>query len=231
MMIRNDLVAGALTLALAPAATAGTVVDDFEGGTNAGGWYYNGGEVIETTGGNPGGWLHNDFIDNFAPIFNSAWNVPDFTGNFRSADVTGFSFDARLSGYSTSINMSILLRDTNGTPGFVDDDDYAYFAGPNIPPGDGTWVHYDFPIPSQDMSPVPAGWSGGWVGDLEHFRPGVDWNDVITSVDRVEIWFWHPAYFGIFTFWDAGLDNVSITSNGAVSVERSSWGAIKGLYR
>jgi len=230
-MFRTTLIAAALTLALVPAALADVVVDDFEGGTNLGGWYYNGGETLESSGGNPGWWLHNAFIDNFAPIFKSGWNVAGFTGDFRAMGVSNFSFDARLDGYSVPIEMSILLRDTNGTPGSVDDDDYAYYPGALLPPGDGTWVHYDYVIPSQDMSAVPPGWFGGWSGDLENFRPGVDWNDVITNVDRVEIWFWHPAYFGIFTIWDAGLDNITITSSGPVSVESSTWASIKGLYR
>jgi hypothetical protein len=228
-MFRALLIAGGLCLPVV--AIADTFVDDFEGGTNFGGWSYNPGDVLESTGGNPGWWLHNDYIDSFAPIFVSDWNVGFFTGDYRAMGVTQISFDARLLGYSVPIEMSILLRDTNGTPGDVDDDDYAYFPGALIPPGDGTWVHYDFVIPSQDVSPVPAGWFGGWVGDFENFRPGVDWNDVVTSVDRVEIWFWHPAYFGIFAIWDAGLDNIAITSDATVGVEPTAWGAIKSLYR
>lgn len=47
----------------------------------------------------------------------------------------------------------------------------------------------------------------------------------------IEIWFWHPAFFGIFTLWNAGLDNVAITSDITVSIDETSWGSIKGLYR
>ena len=47
---------------------------------------------------------------------------------------------------------------------------------------------------------------------LYHCRPGVDWNDVITSVDRVAISWLHPAMFAIFAQWDVGMDNISITT-------------------
>jgi hypothetical protein len=219
-----------LVLALPLAAAADTFVDDFEGGTNHGGWYYNGNEILESEGGNPGWWLHNPEVMNFAVIFKSEWYADEFTGNYREMGVTQFDFDARLLGYSIPIEMSILLRDTNGTPGDVDDDDYAYYPGDLIPEGDGTWTHYEFAIPSDDTSDVPDGWFGGWVGDAENFRPGVTWNDVITSVDRVEIWYWHPAYFGIFAIWDAGLDNVAITSFLTTANESSSWSSVKSLY-
>ena len=49
------------------------------------------------------------------------------------------------------------------------------------------------------------------MGDAENFRPGIDWNDVITNVDRVEFWWIHPAYFAIIQGWDVGVDNVSVT--------------------
>ena len=222
----------AVVVALPAAAAAGVVViDDFEGGTNFGGWYYNGAEILESSGGNPGWWLHNPQIDNFAPIFKSAWNVANFTGDYRALGIESLSFDARLNGYSVPIEMSILLRWTHGTPNDFDDDDYAYYPGALIPPGDGTWTHYHFDIPSQDVSAVPAGWFGGWSGDFENFRPGVDWNDVIQNVDRVEIWFWHPAFFGIFAQWDAGLDNITLTGDTPVSVEATTFGSVKALYR
>ena len=224
----------AFSLFLLPAvAGAGTqtFADDFEGGTNIGNWHYNPGDVLESSGGNPGWWLHNEFIDNFAVIFVSSYFAPQFTGDWRAINVTNFTFDARLFDYSVDMPMTLLLRNTHGTPNDFDDDDYAYYPGAQIPPNDGTWTHYDFAIPSQDTDPVPAGWVGGYSGDPENFRPGVDWNDIVTQVDRVEIWFWHPAFFGIFTLWNAGLDNVAITTDITVSVDETSWGAIKSLYR
>ena len=218
-----------LTVAVAAQAQS-TFVDDFEAGTNYGGWYYNGGEIIETDGGNPGGWLHNPTIDNFAVIFKSEWYVDEFTGDYIAMGVSNISWDARLDGYSIPIEMTILLRNTNGTPADIEDDDYAYFPGNLLPPGDGSWVNYSYDIPTVDGDETPAGWWGGYYGDGENFRPGVTYNDVIANVDRVEIWFWHPAYVGIFTQWNAGLDNISITSTPTVAVEQTTLSGVKALF-
>jgi hypothetical protein len=220
-----------MVLALVGAARADVFIDDFENGINLGGWSYNAGDIIETEGGNPGGWLHNPEMLTFGPIFNGDWNAPEFTGDFRALGVTEISWDARLDIYSIPIGMCILLRDGKGTPFIVDDDDYAYFVGPLIPPADGNWYNYVFPIPSDDTSDVPDGWYGGWVGDLEHFRPGVTWNDVIQNVERVELWFWHPAYYGIIVQWGGGIDNVAITKSGVVATEQATWSDVKALFR
>jgi hypothetical protein len=117
--------------------------------------------------------------------------------------------------------MTLILRDTHGTPGILDDD-FAYFVGPNVPLVGAGWKAFDFPVPSADTSALPAGWTGGYSGDPEHFRPGVDWNDVITSVDRVEISWLDPALFAIFQVWDIGLDNVAVHGSGAAVVRNGS---------
>ena len=200
------------------ASGGGSTTETFEGGTNAAGWsFIPGSDVIETSGGNPGAWLHNDQYDTFAPMLTTDDATPSaFVGDYRALGVTSISLDARTDANNfgaVGFEMSLLLRDTKGTVD-VNDDDYAYFVGPNVPlPGNG-WEHYDFAIPSSSTDPVPAGWSGGWVGDPENFRPGVDWNDVIQSVDRVEIWWLNPSFFAIFQQWDVGADNITITTGG-----------------
>jgi hypothetical protein len=188
--------------------------DTFEGGINNAGWAFAPWDVIESSGGNPGAWLHNDFLDTFAPIVASDWEIPNaFQGDFRATRVTGISVDAitiaRDFGNPVGYEFSIVLRDMQGTADF-DDDDYAYFVGSNVPLIGEGWVGMEFLIPSQSTDSVPAGWRGGWAGDGENFRPGVDWNDVITSVDRVEFWWINPANFAIFATWDVGIDNASI---------------------
>lgn len=130
-------------------------------------------------------------------------DVP-FVGDYRAAGVTHITLDARTDFAAFGAGgrqMSVLLRNTNGTP---NDDDYAYYAGPLVPQVGEGWKHFDFEIPSQSTDAVPAGWSGGWVGDGENFRPGVDWNDVIQNVDRVEIWWLHAAFIAIFHEWRVG---------------------------
>jgi hypothetical protein len=206
----------ALLLSSTRPATAQTTVETFEGGTNNAGWAFNpGADIIEPTGGNPGAWLHNPLLDTFAPILTSSFGVPsDFNGNLRAKGVISMGVDGRTDHADFGAggrNFSILLRNTRGTPGDFDDDDYAYFVGPLVPQVGEGWRSYNFAIPSQDTSAVPAGWSGGHAGDPENFRPGVTWNDVITNVDRVEFWWLHPAHFAIFQQWNVGVDNVSVT--------------------
>ena len=141
--------------------------------------------------------------------------------------MTLLAFDARTDdtdfGNGTGFSMSIVLRDTKGTPE-VNDDDYAYFVGPNVPLVGAGWNNYDFTIPSADTTAVPTGWKGGWVGDAENFRPGIDWNDVIQSVDRVEIWWIDPAFFAIFQGWDVGLDSIAFHAAGSAVVRNGLGG-------
>ncbi len=209
--VQNALVTCVAGLPLV--AAADTTTDTFERDHNIGGWTINGNPNIDATGGNPGSWLHNPLADTFYPIVRTN-GVSPFVGDFRAMGVTTIAFDAVLIdrdfGNPTGFPMSLLLRDTKNTPGDPSDDDYAYFVGPQVPLIGQGWVHYEFAVPSADRTPVPAGWSGGWAGDLENFRPGVDWNDVITNVDRVEIWWNHPAYFAAFAQWNVGMDNISI---------------------
>ncbi len=228
--------AAALLLTVGSHAAADTFVEDFEGGANQAGWaFISGGDIIETTGGNPGYWIHQPSYDTFAPILDCMWGNPTpFVGDYRAAGVTTIGIDARTDANdfgTAGFPFAILLRDTNGTPNNVDDDDYAYFVFDQCPMAGEGWVHYDFDIPSQLTDPVPAGWSGGYSGDPENFRPGVDWNDVIVSVDRVEFWWMHPAWMAIFQNWDVGADTISIVFEGGTAVQDGTWGSIKALYQ
>ena len=220
-----------LSLAACVLLSQGTVAsaqmatyDNFDTGLNKGGWNYNPGDVIESIGGSPGGYLHQPVADTFGPIFQSDNNR--LVGDWRAAGVDNLSFDGILHnmifGNGSGFEMSILLRDTKGTPG-VNDDDYAYFVGPNIPLKGAGWKSFDFNIPSQDTSAVPAGWWGGWSGDGTQFRPGVTWNDIITSVDKVEIHWLNPSFFAIFQQWDVGLDNIAVRGNG-LAITRNGLG-------
>ena len=216
--MRIPIATGLLALLLAGTASSANGNGDtttFEGGANPQGWSFNVTvpDVIETSGGNPGAWLHNSGIDSFAPILTTgATAAAPWIGDYRAQGITKISFDARTDAATFGAvgrNMSLLLRDTKGTP-LPDDDDYAYYVGPLVPqPGSG-WVHYEVPIPSASTAQAPRNWTGGWAGDPANFRPGVEWSDVITNVDRVEIWWIDPSFFAIFQTWNVGVDNLSI---------------------
>ncbi len=220
MRLALFLLLGSFLLFVPAVTSAETITEDFEDLINDAGWTFgNLSDRIERSGGNPGAWFYNPDLFTFAPILRTEYYGQDFTGDYREMGVTTISLDAKTLHIDWGVwdgEMSILLRDTNGTPGEVEDDDYAYYVGPPAPLPDEGWVHYDFEIPSASTDSVPPGWSGGWVGDLEHFRPGVDWNDVITSVDRLEIWWLNPSYFAIIQGWAAGADNIRITMDGLV---------------
>ena len=222
---------------LARAATA--VLDDFDAGLGT--WQAN---TTQTqighlpAGGNPGFWLHAPGVDTFGPILTNDPLVPsDFMGDLRADGVSLISLDARTDAMDfpfCGFPFALVLRDTQGTADPLDDD-YAYFWDPTgtvlIAPciGEG-WVHYDFDVPSQSTAPVPEGWSGGWSSDPESFRPGIDWNDVITSVDTVEVWWGAPPLVAIFQNWDVGVDNIAITRgvlfvDGFETGDTSAWSA------
>jgi len=190
-----------LALTALPALCA---VEDFEDGVADYGWAFGYADVIQATGGNPGQWLNNPSYDTFGPILATDYGAAEFTGNYREMGVTTISFDARIDHIDfgdVPIEMSVLLRDTNGTPGDVSDDDYAFYPGELIPTIGNGWVHYEFAIPSASTEDVPEGWKGGGL-EPGFFNEGVTWNDVIVSVDRLEIWYWNPEFFGAFQNWN-----------------------------
>ncbi len=215
--MQPSLLLGAILFLATPATLLAN--DDFEAGTNPSGWSFNvvPPDVIESSGGNPGRWLHNNMVDSFAPIVTNDANIDSaFNGDFRAAGVAEIRVDAITNAVSITAagrEFSLLLRDTKGTPDALDDD-YAYFVGSLVPQVGQGWVSYSFAIPSASTAAVPPGWSGGYAGDPENFRPGVDWNDVIQNVDRVEFWWLNPSFFAIFQQWDVGIDNVCIETVG-----------------
>lgn len=201
----------AALIAAAGTASADVFTDTFESGGSAGNWHFiRGFDSIEQSGGNPGRYLRQRTYDTFAPQAKA--DDGPFVGDYRAMGVTHLSVDAityhRDFGPPVGFEFSLLLRDTKGTD-TVDDDDYTYYVGDEVPlPGQG-WKSFLFEVPSH-QDDLPAGWRGGWVGDGENFRPGVTWGDVITSVDKVEFWWMNPAYFAAFAMWDIGLDNPAI---------------------
>jgi hypothetical protein len=213
----------ACLLACAP-ALADTFTETFDNGSNVGGWLYGGpGETIETTGGNPGAYLHSPSLDTFAPQPRTSGPDSVFTGDFQGRNVSVLGVDLITIAVDFSAAgrpLTLMLVSNAGTPGDANDDWAAYFLGPqNVPePGDG-WVSFSFPVPSQSPTP-PPGWQTIALGPNS---PPPDWNDLITDVDEVRFFYGDPTNFFIFQFWDVGLDNVTITAD-VVPVELLGFG-------
>lgn len=207
-----------ITLAVAGALFASTAsaqnVDTFDNGANPNGWWWNGfSPVMETTGGNPGGWYRDSFINDFIPALRSSTATGLWAGDYRANGITGIAFDAQtISGPSATQPMTIVLKDTKGTPSDPNDDDYAYYVDNSVvmPQAGAGWSHYEFSIPSQSTT-LPAGWaaaSGSWF--TPGFNPGYSWDMLIQNVDQVEMWMHDPTAFGIWLVWDCGVDNMEI---------------------
>lgn len=208
------LLTGLLTAGSASAQS----IDDFDTGANPNGWWWNGFvPSMETVGGNPGGWYRDSFINDFIPTLRSSTASGDWAGDYKATGVATIEFDARtLLGPSAMQPMTIVLKDTKGTP-LGSDDDYAYFVDTSVtmPAAGAGWTHYSFDIPSQETA-LPVGWAsanGDWFAP--GFNTGYKWSDLIGNVDQVEIWMNDPTAFGIWLVWDVGVDNMEITVAGS----------------
>lgn len=191
-----------LALALVAPAWAVVYVDEFTDGANPTGWAWNGfAGVVETTGGNPGGYVHdNEFFS--MPVVRSEIGVASpFHGDYRAAGVSEISFDTRTfsnqAGGSYGQLGALVLNNTSTGM-------FAWTLVGDLTDPRAGWIHTTVAIPSQSMT-LP----GGWVGDS--FGDPFNWNSLITNVDQVELRFFNPDWFGIGAAFDVGMDNAAIT--------------------
>jgi len=203
-------------LAVAAAAAADSFVETFDGGSNEGGWSFGtGNEVIETSGGNPGAYLHDPSIDSYAPQPRTAWGTSSvFVGDFRTNRVTGLSIDLITLAVDFSAEgrpLALMLVSDNGTPASSDDDWAGYTLSPdNVPLPDQGWLGYSFVVPSWEPT-WPADWHVILFGPDS--PPAPDWNTLITAVDQVRFHYGDPEMVFIFQMWNLGLDNPGIHSD------------------
>ncbi len=155
-------------------------------------------------------------------------NVTRLSGDFRTD---------RADNGTAYYPFTVLLRNDMGTPGDIEDDIYVY---PNpealvCPQLDEGWTHYDFDIPSDFVGgpgELPEGWMGGsYYSGGDWFPEDALFQDVISNVSRIEFWWFHPAWFGIYTWWSCGADNITIEYEGSVAVEAQSLTGVKDMFR
>ena len=138
------------------------------------------------------------------------------SGDFRAAGVTAVEVDARTSRSEPAgcgLPFTLVLRSNAGTPNDPADDDFAYlwddYSGLLIAPCSAEgWLKFRFEIPSKDTASLPTGWTGGHAANPMTFRPGVNWNDVITSVDRIELWWGAPPIEDPPRAWVVAVDEI-----------------------
>jgi hypothetical protein len=195
----------------ASSALAGqTFVETFTGGSNQGGWTYGlANEVIETSGGNPGAYLHEPSVDTYAPQPHTALGVSSvFTGDYRAHRVESFGVDVIVfsAQFFTSPPLTLMLANDNGTPNDTSDDCIVYLVGATVASPGAGWVSYEFPIPSQSTTLPP-----GWATYNACSTPDASWNNVITHVSYVRFLYGDPTFFYPIGPWNTGIDNPRIT--------------------
>ena len=176
---------------------------------NDGEWTFgNSYDRILHTGGNPGDYLNNDYLDTIGPHARTGWGVDrTFLGNYREMGVVGLSADLLLNhDDSTALQraVTLILHYTNRTPDDYSDDLGVYNKGRMF--NTQNWTTYTYEVPSCSEE-LPNGWDVWWGSELDEDEI---WNIVIQNVDRVGFFVADPEYFYIFQMWDIGLDNPTI---------------------
>jgi hypothetical protein len=236
------LVTMVLTFAASAMAQA-PLIADFEGGVNNGDWGWGPawGDVVETAGGNPGGYMGNAYQDTPIPIMECAWDTPGWTGDLSNAINISADFQTFSSSNGNWIHtyyFCVLFRNHMGTPNDLLDDVFVYidpfnYTSPGVDEG---WKHYDFDLPFDfDGGPgeLPAGWLGGsYNTGNATFPSDVTFQEVIQNVGRIEFWYNHPDWGAIFASFNTGADNIILTMDSdPVAVESSSFGDLKAMFR
>jgi len=190
-----------------------TFTETFDENNNTGGWTLGNPflEAIDTTGGNPGAFLHFPDLDTFAPQPRTTVAGSVFTGNYRDQGVSSVGIDLVL--YHVDFSsadrpLSLVLRSDGGTPDDFSDDCAVYVIGNKASPApNGRWKTYRLKVPS-DSPALPRGWN---VLDCGSSTPDEAWDRVIQDVDQLTFFVGDPTLFFIFQVWDIGMDNPTIT--------------------
>jgi len=230
-----------MVLALSTGALAQNgIYEDFETGTNNGGWHWSGADTVEPTGGNDGAFLQSMLLDVPTPTLRGDYDAEGWTGDFAAMGVTAFSADLLTletnNEYWTYYPCFVLIINHMGTPENLDDDVYVY-PNPDMftPPAAGSgWASYHWDIPSDFVGgdgELPAGWYGGTGGNTI-FPADMTWEDMMTNVGRLEIRTLYPDYAAIFQAYVMGADNLALYyEGGAVATEVTTFSSLKAMFR
>jgi hypothetical protein len=197
-IMRRGILASVSVLILGSSLGALAQVDSvvtFDSGSF--GWSWGWAEWIETTGGNPGAYLHGDICCAYWP---DAFNTSTFTGNYRNAGLASLGIDLiMLQGSGEGRQVALTLLTDNNTPQ-GEDDWGAFVVGSDGPVPGGGWLSYDFIIPAQEDT-LPPGWQvwGTTAGA---------WADLMQDVDEVRFTIGDPTWSYVESPWTVGMDNV-----------------------
>jgi len=178
--------------------------------------------LIDTSGGNPGGYLYAEVATPFPTWYTESTHYAPgssdsvkrdsvFVGDYVSAAITHLTVDLDIlqaGDWTTDRALTLELRSwdkTNNSPGLVADCTLPDLADP---PAD--WNHYDFAIAARSPA-IPAGWTLT-RGDGS---PGTDddWASLMHHIDYVGFGYWKPgAGYSNGGTWNLGIDNIHITA-------------------
>ena len=202
-----------------------TFVETFDDHINTGSWTFFEEpmpifEHFEQMDGNPGDWLHCEWCRKKGGLtgrvveLHTQMGVPSvFNGDYRARKVSRVGIDLGFFPYfpmqSDDRPLCLILTNDNGTPADSTDDIIAMFKGTReIPMDNGTWMKYEFNIPSESTV-LPKGWEifmGSGQG------ADADWNTIITDVSQICYVLGDPDLYWVYDFqlWDIGVDNARI---------------------
>lgn len=216
----------------ARSAVTTTTVETFDGSIGDATWrvdnYFSTNDVIESSGGHPGAFLHNPSDLSTGPTAHYAGPANTaFVGDYRAANVTSLGIDVNIfsgevdhgGGYPWKLGLTLM----SGTETEYNeyDDCRVSTAGAMLPmPGSG-WKSFTFKVASGRAS-LPAGWV--MEGPCNNLSQDEAWNYLITHVSDALFSMWGGQY-AIYRTWDVGIDSVTITSrtNGSAVPAVPDW--------
>lgn len=172
--------------------------------------------VIESSGGDPGGYLYGE-VSGPIPTWSTASSRLSgggdtvFVGDYRASRVGQIGVDLNVEqagswSASRTITLQLIRWDTaNDTI-----DLEATYSQPDMAQMPQGWQHYVFPV-NAGAAAIPAGWQ------LSHGdgTPGsdADWATLMQQIDVAAFGLWKPGYeYPALGSWKLGIDNVHIGS-------------------
>jgi hypothetical protein len=196
-----EMIRALLLLVLAPLASAQSFVETFTGGSNTGGWTWDSCDTLPSSGGNPGGYLRQNCLDTFACQPHTTDPSSVFCGDWRGRGVGHFGVDLTTDHTHFPFQRELHL--------ILSDGSRSVFVGhgelDGVPQVTDGWKSLDFVIDAQSTTLPP-----GWEVLVGSGNDDADWNQVITSVSEVRLFYGYPLDFFVFDQWHTGLDNVRI---------------------
>lgn len=219
--MKQFALSGAVVLAAASAATAGTVT--FDNGNE--GWLVNGYADIVDIGGSNGNVVHQYQYDGFFQEIRNDSN-PEYLGDWTAkGSLIEISIDIRVNTLRATFNPSVVyprelvleFRDHSNPEANAYGLPYASIWSTSSSLMDSTvegFVTHTWLLDTTAVE-LPAGWGGYGYEDPNTYEPllpdGVTVQDILQNVDELMFTTAVPGYYYGFTEWDFEVDNIRVS--------------------